>query len=109
MSISELGRFLAVCASRPPVLARYEPMALPDLMFAARCDGFDLAPEDFGALIGGLEVWRITVADGQTIDGESRLWRAMWGRSRLDYVVNELWAPMPPAARDALMAGAGHD
>lgn len=105
MSVAELDRFFALCASTPAVLARYEGMALPDLMFAARCDGFALQPGDFGALIGGMEVWRITVADGQAIDGESRLWRAMWGRSRLDYVVHELWAPMDPAARAALVTG----
>ncbi len=106
MSVSELARFLEHCSDRPDVLARYERMALPDLMFAARCDGFDLRTGDFGTLIGGMEVWRITVADGQPIDGESRLWRAMWGRSRLDYIVHELWAPMDAVARNTLVSEA---
>lgn len=109
MSVAELGRFFAHCASTPAVLARYEPMALPDIMFAARCDGFDLAVADFGVLIGGMEVWRITVADCQPIDGKSRLWIAMWGRSRLDYVVRELWMPMDPVARGALVSEAAHE
>ena len=109
MSVAELGRFFAHCATSPDVIARYEKMALPDLIFAARCEGFSLEARDFGTLIGGMEVWRSTVADHQAIDAKSRLWRAMWGRSRLDYVVRELWEGMDPAARAALVAETAHD
>lgn len=105
MSLAELGRFLTQCVQDPGFQARYEVLPLSDLIFAARCEGYQLQPKDFGGLIGGMEVWRITVADGQAIDAASALWRRMWGRTRLDYVAHELWAAMDPAARAALLKG----
>lgn len=90
-------------------MARYEVMALPDLIFAARCSGFDIRGEDFGPLVGGMEVWRITVADGEDIGAASTLWRHMWGRSRLAYVVQELWGHMDAQTRAALVTGDDRD
>lgn len=109
MSAAELGRFFDACAQSDAMLARYEQMPLPDLIFAARCWGYDIRGEDFGQLIGGMEVWRIVEADGEEIGAESRLWRQMWGRSRLAYVVQELWVRMDPQARATLVMGVGKD
>ncbi|PWK59218.1 hypothetical protein [Roseicyclus mahoneyensis] len=107
MSEIELGRFFEACAGSETMMARYEAMPLPDLIFAARCSGFDIRGQDFGKLVGGMEVWRITVADGEDIAAASKLWRHMWGRSHLAYVVKELWGGMDPEARTALVTGNG--
>jgi hypothetical protein len=109
MSAVELGRFFEACADSEAIMARYEAMPLPDLIFAARCSGFDIRGEDFVKLVGGMELWRITVADGEEISAANTLWRHMWGRSHLAYVVKELWGRMDPEARTALLTGDGSD
>jgi hypothetical protein len=109
MSTAELSRFLAACANSRAMLERYEPMALPDLIFSARCYGYDIQPGDFGTVIGGLEVRRIIDVDKQGIGADSTLWRHMWGRSRLAYVVDELWAKTDDTVREALLTGGQHD
>lgn len=106
MSLPELGRFLQACVDAPDMLARYESMPLPDLVFAARCAGYGIGVGDFGPLIGGLEVHRIMTTDRQQIDATSTLWRTMWGRSRLAYVTHELWAKTDAGVRTTLMEGA---
>jgi hypothetical protein len=105
MSMSELGRFLDACADSPVMLARYESMPLPDLLFAARCAGYNIGVGDFGPLVGGLEVHRIMTLDKQEIGADNTLWLHMWGRSRLAYVTHELWRKTAPAVRATLMEG----
>jgi hypothetical protein len=105
MSLPELGRFLQDCVDTPDMLARYESMPLPDLVFALRCAGYDIGGGDFGPLVGGLEGHRIITLDRQQFDASSTLWQLMWGRSRLAYVVHELWARTDTAVRATLMEG----
>ena len=105
MSLTEAARFFDDCRASPEMMARFDTMPLPDILFAAKCAGYDFQVEDLSTLIGGMEVWRIMTEDGQEIGAESSLWLRMWGRSRLDYVVKELWSKMDLIARDELVAG----
>ncbi len=106
MSLKSAALFFQKCADQPDLLVRYEKLPVPDMIFAARCDGYSFDVGDLGKLIGGMEVARIMQVDKQEINGESTLWRFMWGRSRLDYVVNELWRKTDDATRRTLMEGA---
>ena len=105
MSLKNAALFFEKCAVQPKMLARYETMPVPDMLFAASCEGYTFNVEDLGKLIGGMEVWRIMQVDKQEINGESALWRYMWGRSRLDYVVKELWLKTDAATRKSLIDG----
>ena len=106
MSVKNAALFFAKCAVQPEMLARYETMPIPDMLFAASCEGYTFNFDDLGKLIGGMEVWRIMQVDKQEINGESTLWGYMWGRSRLDYVVNELWTKTDEATRKNIIDGA---
>ena len=105
MSVKNAALFFEKCAAQPKMLARYEIMPVPDMLFAASCEGYAFNVDDLSKLIGGMEVWRIMQVDKQEINGESTLWRYMWGRSRLDYVVNELWSKTDEATRKSLIDG----
>jgi hypothetical protein len=90
---AETARFLECCLSDPDLMARYEGKPLPDLVLQARCDGYAFGPSDLSRIIGDMEVWAIVTVAAEQIDASSSLWRRMWGRSRLDYVVRELCSP----------------
>lgn len=98
-SRQEAARFLEACRTDPTVLTRFEGKPLADLVLHARCDGFDFSRADLSAMIGEMEVWAIMTVAGEGIDSSSSLWRTMWGRSRLDYVVRELWTVLDDATR----------
>ena len=105
MSVKNAARFFEKCAAQPKMLARYETMPLPDMLFAASCEGYSFNVGDLSKLIGGMEVWRIMQVDKEEIDGQSTLWCHMWGRSRFDYVVNELWSKTDEVTRKSLIDG----
>ena len=55
MSVRNAALFFEKCAVQPKMLARYETMPVPDMLFAASCEGFTFNVEDLGKLIGGME------------------------------------------------------
>jgi len=69
------------------MVASYGPRNLPQLVFHAKNDGYDFT------------------ADGDAFDGSSRLWREMWGRFHLDYLVECCVSRHTDAELRALVTG----
>lgn len=105
MSRLEAARFFQACLADPAMLARYETKPLPDLVLQARCEGFAFGPTALSGMIGEMEVWKIMTVAAEPIDASSSLWRQMWGRSRLHYIVRELWATLDEVTRLRISTG----
>lgn len=71
---------------------RYRRRDLTRLVFHAKNDGYDFTAADVADVVGGLESSVVLTKDREPFDGSSRLWRQMWGRPYLDYVVDHLIA-----------------
>lgn len=87
MSEANALAFLRKASEDPDLLARYNGRNLTQLLFHARHDGFEFTAEDLGAVVGRLEFGVIVDKDGDPMDESSRLWREMWGRPHLEYLV----------------------
>ncbi len=101
MSQTRVLRFLLAARESPAMLARYSQRNLSQLLFHARNEGYDFTAQEMADVIGKLEASVILTKDRDPFDGTARLWRQMWGRTHLDYVVeqvvgrhtdDELWA-----------------
>jgi hypothetical protein len=78
--------FLLAVRDDPARRARYTGRNLTQVRFHASHEGFDFSTEDIAAVVGPLE-YSTVVLDGEEMDGSSTLWRHMWGRSYLDYLI----------------------
>jgi hypothetical protein len=101
MSQKSCLEFLVALRDNQALLARYGGRDLPQLLFHARNEGFDFTAGDVADVVGALEANVIVAKDEESFSGSSRLWRQMWGRTHLDYVIEhvvrrhsdaELWA-----------------
>jgi hypothetical protein len=93
MSKENFLSFLTAAGGDPTLLARYDNRNLAQLVFHAKNDGYDFSVEDVAAVVGPLEINVVLNKDGdRTVDGTAGLWRHMWGRRHLDYVVHHLVA-----------------
>ena len=90
MAQPEFVRFLRTVRDDPALLAAYDGRSLAQLLFHARGAGFDFDRADAEEVIGRLEYDLVTVGDGQPFDGSSSLWRHMWGRRYLGYLVDHV-------------------
>lgn len=92
MSQDSFVRFLTEARRSPAMKTRYSGRNLSQLLFHARNDGFTFTAEDAQAVVGRLEATVIQVKDGDAYGASSRLWRQMWGRDHLDYVLDHVVA-----------------
>jgi hypothetical protein len=90
MSKESFLRFLLAARESPAFLVRYNARNLSQVQFHARNEGFNFTAEDAADVVGKLEASVILQKDRDPFDGTSRLWREMWGRYRLEYLVNHL-------------------
>lgn len=90
MSRQSFVQFLLATSGNPAMLARYSLRNLHEVLFHARNDGFDFTGEDVANVIGPLEANVILNMDRDPFDGTSRLWREMWGRPFLEYLVHHV-------------------
>lgn len=90
LSQQDFVRFLRTVRDDPAKLAEYDRRDLPQLVFHARTEGYDFSADDIAGVIGALEVSTILNKDGESIDGNSGLWRRMWGRRHLGYLVHHV-------------------
>ena len=74
----------------PAMLTRYNHRNLSQLLFHATNDGFDFSADEIADVVGKLEANVILNKDRDPFDGTSRLWREMWGRVHLEYVVDRV-------------------
>jgi hypothetical protein len=87
MSQSSFLQFLMAVRGSPAMRARYSTRPLPDVIFQAKNDGFDFSAADVAEVIGRLEANVILNKDRDPFDGTARLWREMWGRRFIEYVI----------------------
>jgi hypothetical protein len=90
MSQESFLEFLSAARGNAAVLARYNRRNLSELLFQTKNEGFDFTAEEVAELIGKLEANVILTKDRDPYDGTSRLWREMWGRRYLEYLVNHV-------------------
>ena len=104
-------RFLIAIRDNPAMLACYTQRNLSQILFHAKNEGFDFTAQEMAEVVGKLEANVILTKDHDPFDATSRLWREMWGRCHLEYLVDhvvrrhtdqELWALIAMHGQEAL-------
>ena len=90
MSQESFMQFLTAARDNAAMLTRYNQRNLSQLLFHAKNDGYDFTAEDIAAVAGKLEASVILNKDRDPFDGSSRLWRHMWGKCHLEYLVKHV-------------------
>jgi predicted ribosomally synthesized peptide with nif11-like leader len=90
MSVEDVLDFLKRAREDTAMLARYNQRNLSELLFHAKNEGFDFTAEDLADVAGKLEASVILTKDHDAFDETSRLWREMWGRFHLEYLVDHV-------------------
>jgi hypothetical protein len=90
MSKKNVIEFLTDCAENTTLLEKFEHKNLPEVILHAKSLNYKFSSEELAEVIGAMENQIITQEMGEKIDANSSLWRKMWGKSRLQYVVKEL-------------------
>jgi hypothetical protein len=90
MSQESFMQFLTAVHDNSALLTRYNQRNLSQLLFHAKNEGFDFTAEDIAEVAGKLEASVILNKDRDPFDGTSRLWRHMWGKCHLEYLVNHV-------------------
>jgi hypothetical protein len=90
MSQQRFLDFLLALSASPPMLARYDGRNLTQLLFHAKNDGYAFTADDMADVAGKLEASVILSKDQDPFDETSRLWKRMWGRRHLGYLVDHV-------------------
>jgi hypothetical protein len=106
MSQNTAIQFLTAVRDGAALRAAYRDRNLLQVVFHARDLGYDLTAEDLVKAVARLEFQVIVEKDRQPFDGGSRLWRGMWGKTYLDYVVEHVLGRFSDAELRALFAPA---
>lgn len=91
MSKRSVLDFFQACADDAKLVGRLESKSLPELVLHAKSAGYMFSSGELTGLVGAMEVFTILNRLGEEIDAYSSLWPKMWGKSRLRYVVDELY------------------
>lgn len=83
--------FLAFCSSNTEISERLIDRNLSELIFHAKALNFHFTVEELTAVLGSMEWHVITVINQEELNAYSSLWPKMWGKSRLQYVIDELF------------------
>lgn len=90
MSLESALSFFTTLRDDASLLARYDQRNLSQLLFHAKNDGFDFSARDLAEVAGRIEASIILTKDRDPFDGSARLWRRMWGRYHLGYIVEQV-------------------
>jgi Nif11 domain len=90
MSRESFLKFLSAARESPAVLTSYNQRNLSQLLFHAKNQGFDFTAEEVAEVVGKLEANVILTKDRDPFDGSSHLWREMWGKCHLEYLINHV-------------------
>ena len=104
MSELNVFKFFRAARNDPAMSIRYNGRNLSQLLFHAKNDGFDFNAHDLAEVIGRLEANLILNKGMGPYDGTSPLWRAMWGRPHLEYVIDHVVRPHTDDELDKLSA-----
>ncbi|ACK73066.1 hypothetical protein PCC7424_4706 [Gloeothece citriformis PCC 7424] len=91
MSQKSVIDFYKTCSQNPHLIENLKQKNFPELILMTRMMGYDFTGEELAATVGAMEVYTITQKMGEAIDAYSSLWPKMWGKSRLEYIINELF------------------
>ncbi len=90
MSQESFLEFLLAAHRDNAMLNTYNQRNLHQLLFHARNDGFEFTTDDVAQVAGVMEAGVILTKDGDPFNSTSRLWKQMWGRYHLEYLVNQV-------------------
>lgn len=90
MSQESFMKFLSAARASAAMLTSYNQRNMSQLLFHARNEGFDFTAEEVAEVVSKLEANVILTKDRDPFDGTSRLWRQMWGKYHLEYLVNHV-------------------
>jgi len=90
MSHASFIAFLKAARDDHSLLARYDGRNLEQIVFHARNEGYEFTNQEVAQVVGALEANVIMNKDKSPFDGTASLWRRMWGRMHLDYLVKEV-------------------
>ncbi len=90
MSLESALSFFVAARNDPALLARYDQRNLSQLLFHAKNDGFDFSAWDLAEAAGRVEASIILTKDRDPFNGSARLWRQMWGRNHLSYLIDQI-------------------
>lgn len=90
MSLESALKFFTAARDDPAMAARYDQRSISQLLFHAKNDGFDFSSWDLAEVAGRIEASIILTKDRDPYDGTARLWRQMWGRHHLGYIVEQV-------------------
>ena len=90
MSLESTLKFFVAARDDAGLLARYDARNLSEVLFHAKNDGFDFSARDLAEVAGRIEASIILTKDRDPFDGTARLWRQMWGRYHLGYLVDQV-------------------
>ncbi|RKH41375.1 Nif11-like leader peptide family natural product precursor [Corallococcus sicarius] len=106
MSRQGVLKFFQACVEDEGLLRRFNPKSLPELLLHARSSGFEFTRDELANVIGVMEAHTITERLHEEVNASSSLWPRMWGKPRLQYVIDELYLPFSEAERARFSAGA---
>ena len=90
MSQESFLEFLLAAHRDNEMLNTYNQRNLNQLLFHARNEGFEFTTDDVAQVVGAMEANVILAKDRDPFNSTSRLWRQMWGRYHLEYLVNHV-------------------
>lgn len=96
--------FLVSLRDDPARRARYAHRNLAELLFHAKNDGYAFTAAGLADVAGALEASVILSKDQDPFDGTSRLWRHMWGRTHVDYLITHVVARHTDEELDGLVS-----
>jgi hypothetical protein len=89
MADSNVVDFLRELKRRPQTLDELKTAPKEEVLAAAADFGLPFADADFNSVIWSLEE-RLAAARGEEFSGAFPLWRLLWGRYYLEFLVNDL-------------------
>jgi hypothetical protein len=102
MSGSNVIAFLRELRQRPETLNELKTCAKQDVLSAAERLGYPFSDDDFNSVIWGFEE-RLADARGEQFSESFTMWRLLWGKYYLEFLVNDL---VPSLAETKIIDGA---
>ena len=90
MSQESFLEFLLAAHNDTEMLNAYNQRNLNQLLFHATNEGFEFTSDEVAQVVGAMEADVILTKDCDPFDSTSGLWRQMWGRYHLEYLVNHV-------------------
>lgn len=94
MAKQDVLRFFEMLSKNQEEQQRLYSRNLPELLFQAKVMGYEFDAQELTAVVGSMEWVIITEHDKEQLDAYSSLWKRMWGKMRLEYILNELYSKL---------------